>query len=301
MIKLFGEGFSNAERVGFRSAIYLNVFDSLFSLLSEIEKRGSSDDFHLSEKAIAARLRLEAAGITTTSALSPEIASELSIIWSDSAVQKMYSKRSELQILESVEYFMNKIDLISKEGYIPDQADIVRVRIRTTGVIRHNFELQDLKFQLIDVGGQRNERRKWIHHFDGVTSVFFITAISEYDQVCWEDRKTNRVTESMNLFSETINSDSFKDTSIILFLNKRDLFDQKFQHVPLSSHFQDWNGNSKEEAYEFLKEKFLSLSETPRDIFVHFTNATDPENITRVFNAVRNIIVKGHVEENAFL
>ena len=36
---------------------------------------------------------------------------------------------------------------------------------------------------MIDVGGQRSERRKWIHCFDNVTSLMFLVALSEYDQV----------------------------------------------------------------------------------------------------------------------
>ena len=36
--------------------------------------------------------------------------------------------------------------------------------------------------RMVDVGGQRSERRKWIHCFDHVTSVMFLVAISEYDQ-----------------------------------------------------------------------------------------------------------------------
>lgn len=39
-------------------------------------------------------------------------------------------------------------------------------------------------YRMIDVGGQRSERRKWIHAFEGVKAVIFLTAINEYDQVC---------------------------------------------------------------------------------------------------------------------
>ena len=35
-------------------------------------------------------------------------------------------------------------------------------------------------YRLFDVGGQRNERRKWIHLFEGVSAVIFCAAISEY-------------------------------------------------------------------------------------------------------------------------
>lgn len=40
---------------------------------------------------------------------------------------------------------------------------------------------------MLDVGGQRSERRKWIHCFDGVTVVLFCASLSEYDQVLRED------------------------------------------------------------------------------------------------------------------
>jgi len=45
---------------------------------------------------------------------------------------------------------------------------------------------------MFDVGGQRSERKKWIHCFEGVTSIIFCTAISEYDQVLLEERNQVR-------------------------------------------------------------------------------------------------------------
>ena len=46
--------------------------------------------------------------------------------------------------------------------------------------------------RMVDVGGQRSERRKWIHCFENVTSVMFLVAISEYDQTLVE---TDEVSE----------------------------------------------------------------------------------------------------------
>ena len=39
---------------------------------------------------------------------------------------------------------------------------------------------------MVDVGGQRSERRKWIHCFENVTSIMFLAALSEYDQYLFE-------------------------------------------------------------------------------------------------------------------
>ena len=48
------------------------------------------------------------------------------------------------------------------------------------------------RIHMFDVGGQRSERKKWIHCFEGVTSIIFCTAISEYDQVLLEERNQVR-------------------------------------------------------------------------------------------------------------
>jgi guanine nucleotide-binding protein G(i) subunit alpha len=97
---------------------------------------------------------------------------------------------------------------------------------------------------MFDVGGQRSERKKWIHCFESVTSIIFCTALSEYDQVLLEERNQvriclilwfpsnatlsqNRMVESLILFESVINSRWFLRTSIILFLNKIDVFKTK--------------------------------------------------------------------------
>src|SRR3954467_7976686 len=80
-----------------------------------------------------------------------------------------------------------------------------------------------LLFRMYDVGGQRGERKKWIHCFENVTAIMFIASLSEYDQVLAEDRSRNRLKESLDLFEGIINLPWFNDAPIILFLNKDDL------------------------------------------------------------------------------
>ena len=53
-------------------------------------------------------------------------------------------------------------------------------------------ELTPLRIHMFDVGGQRSERKKWIHCFESVTSIIFCTALSEYDQVLLEQRSQVR-------------------------------------------------------------------------------------------------------------
>lgn len=74
---------------------------------------------------------------------------------------------------------------------------------------------------MFDVGGQRDERRKWIQCFNDVTAIIFVCASSSYNLVLWEDATQNRLKESLSLFKNIWNNRWLKTISVILFLNKQ--------------------------------------------------------------------------------
>ncbi len=116
--------------------------------------------------------------------------------------------------------FLNSLDRIAAADYRPTQQDILLSRIKTTGIVEVKFKMKNVDFRVFDVGGQRSERKKWIHCFEDVNAIIYISAISEFDQVLFEDETTNRMVESMRLFESICNSRWFINTSMILFLNK---------------------------------------------------------------------------------
>ena len=124
-----------------------------------------------------------------------------------------YEERSKFQIVESAAYFIGRCKAIAAdEDYIPTIKDVLRVRVRTSGIVEEQYIIEDVTFVMYDVGGQRNERKKWIHCFDKVSAVIFVAALSEYDQALFEDHETNRMTEALNLFAEICNSRWFTET-----------------------------------------------------------------------------------------
>lgn len=78
--------------------------------------------------------------------------------------------------------FLDNLDRIGADGYVPTEQDILRSRLATSGIHEYNFTFQEVNFKIIDVGGQRYERSKWATAFDNVTSLIFIASLSEYDQ-----------------------------------------------------------------------------------------------------------------------
>jgi len=101
------------------------------------------------------------------------------------------------------------------------------VEKKTIGITDIHFELEKRPFILCDVGGQRNERKKWEKSFDGVSVVLFVFSLNDYDLLCYEDDKTNRLTESLQLFDQIANGDWFNKSLIMLVMNKSDLFKKK--------------------------------------------------------------------------
>ncbi|KAJ8782273.1 hypothetical protein J1605_010252 [Eschrichtius robustus] len=107
-------------------------------------------------------------------------------LWNDPGIQECYDRRREYQLSDSTKYYLNDLDRVADPAYLPTQQDVLRVRVPTTGIIEYPFDLQSVIFRMVDVGGQRSERRKWIHCFENVTSIMFLVALSEYDQVLVE-------------------------------------------------------------------------------------------------------------------
>jgi GTPase SAR1 family protein len=157
---------------------------------------------------------------------------------------------------------------------------------------------------VFDVGGQRNERRKWVHCFEDVTAVIFVASLSEYDQMLYEDETVPRMTEALNLFGEITNSRWFKNTAVLLFLNKSDLFREKIQHTPISVFFDDYAGDPHSFSMSALhiQTHFEARNrQSNREIYTHVTCATDTQNVEKVFTAAKDIVIKASLRKGGLL
>ncbi|KAG5460424.1 MAG: G protein alpha subunit, partial [Olpidium bornovanus] len=199
--------------------------------------------------------------------------------------------------------YFDSIDRISKPDYVPDDQDVLRSRVKTTGITESTFHIDELVYRLFDVGGQRSERKKWIHCFENVTAIVFLVAISEYDQVLLEDETVNRMQEALTLFDSICNSRWFVQTSMILFLNKIDRFKEKLPKSPMNKYFPDYEGgDSYDLACEYMANRFCALNKSDvKQIYTHFTCATDTSQIKFVMDAVNDIIIQANLRNVGLL
>uniref|UniRef100_A0A1L8DKV1 Putative g-protein alpha subunit n=1 Tax=Nyssomyia neivai TaxID=330878 RepID=A0A1L8DKV1_9DIPT len=291
-------GYTQEECEQYRPVVYSNTIQSLMAIIRAMGQLRI--DFADPNKTDIARQFFTYASAAEEGVLTPELVQLMKKLWSDLGVQQCFSRSREYQLNDSAAYYLNSLDRISQHNYVPTQQDVLRTRVKTTGIVETHFSFKNLHFKMFDVGGQRSERKKWIHCFEGVTAIIFCVALSGYDLVLAEDEEMNRMIESMKLFDSICNSKWFVETSIILFLNKKDLFEEKITRSPLTICFPEYTGaNTYEEASSYIRMKFENLNKRKdqKEIYTHLTCATDTNNIQFVFDAVTDVIIKNNLKD----
>ncbi|KIJ51294.1 hypothetical protein M422DRAFT_43853 [Sphaerobolus stellatus SS14] len=303
---LHKDGFTDDERLGFRSAIYDNLYESGQAIARQL---GEKKEYGLALKEenkpfVDLVMAYEIQAADPSFRFSPEIAQAMAALWKDPATEALMLKHaSDFYLMDSASYFFDMVSQISAPDYVPSTHDVLRARKKTSGIHDMRFSMgQQLSIHMFDVGGQRSERKKWIHCFEGVTSIIFCTALSEYDQVLLEAQRQNRMDESLDLFQSIINSRWFLRTSIILFLNKIDVFKQKLPKVPLDKYFTEYTGGADvNKAAKYILWRFMQLNKARLSLYPHLTQATDTNNVKIVFAAVKETILQNALKDSGIL
>jgi len=308
---LYGKPWDSDELKNFVPVVHNNLLQNLIILIDYAKSKNIVFDDEETRKLFMEKYNED-------SPIDSNLADIVRKIWNDSVVQKLWADRSSFQALECLSYYCAEENLsrLSKPGYIPTKMDVLQARVRTSGIVEEKYVMDGVQFNMFDVGGQRNERKKWIHCFDGVTAVIFVAAISEYDQMLFEDNKTRRMDESLKLFDEICNSPWFVKTSVLLFLNKKDLFEAKLSKIQYripgvrnDDFVGPYAGDSGVDFKEAVKaatdhtiSKFFAVRrDSKKEIYHHVTCATDTSNVQVVFNSCKDIILRGNLANSGFM
>ena len=184
---IYGKTYTDAERKESTSIVYLNIIQTIKYLCNQVHI------FELDGRIVAKASFAIVESLDESSDVDVATGDAIEEVWLDAAIQEVWSRRSEFQVIESIKYYFERINIIKMPDYLPTQDDILHSRVRTSGIVTEQYEIESVDYEMYDVGGQKNERKKWIHCFDNVTAVVFVAAISEYDQKLFEDQSVNRM------------------------------------------------------------------------------------------------------------
>jgi guanine nucleotide-binding protein G(o) subunit alpha len=176
------DGYSKEDYEQSREIVYSNTINSLATIIHAMEMLNVPFGDGARERD-SGMVMDKISRMADTEPFEPELLDAMKRLWADSGVQFCFTRANEYQLNDSAKYFLDQLDAIGQPNYMPTTQDILRTRVKTTGIVEINFSLKDLNFRVFDVGGQRSERKKWIHCFEDVTAIIFIVGMSEYDQV----------------------------------------------------------------------------------------------------------------------
>ncbi|KAL1871607.1 hypothetical protein VTK73DRAFT_1956 [Phialemonium thermophilum] len=295
------KGYSEDELYNYRPTIFKNLIECAKALIDAMYQFNIEPVIE-ENKAYCQFLLQYTVESGPQAVIDPRVGKAVKSIWNDPARDQLMERQTEFYLMDSAEYFFQEAERIVKPDYLPNEMDVLRARTKTTGIYETRFQMGQLSIHMFDVGGQRSERKKWIHCFENVTSIIFCVALSEYDQVLLEESSQNRMMESLLLFDSVVNSRWFMRTSIILFLNKVDIFKQKLSRSPLGNYFPDYTGgNDVNKAAKYLLWRFNQVNRAHLNLYPHLTQATDTSNIRLVFAAVKETILNNALKDSGIL
>ncbi|KAF8525956.1 guanine nucleotide-binding protein [Hysterangium stoloniferum] len=232
-------------------------------------------------------------------------------LWGHASVQGLINKR-RLRLEDSAEFFLDNIERIATTGYLPSTDDIMRARIQTMGIAEHEFEIslgpKAVKWLLYDVGGARGQRHKWIPYFDDANAIIFLAPISAFDQYLDEDAQTNRIDDSLKLFTQICSNPLLKKVHMVLFLNKTDLLRSKLEAgIQVKRYITSYGNrpNVYDSVAQYFKAHFAQVhrrsNEARRVLYIHMTSVVDTKATQQIIVNVRDSIFRGYLKDAALV
>ncbi|KAI4900568.1 hypothetical protein NFI96_026758 [Prochilodus magdalenae] len=302
---IYSRGFTKEELTSFKSAVLDNLLTSMKFVLHgmgvlriNLASRKNKAHAHSILSCVCC--------VGEDQELLPFVACALCSLWGDQGVRAAAARGHEYQLNDSALYFFENMGRIISPNYIPTEADVLRVRVRTNGIIQTQFSHNNSIYRMYDVGSQRSERKKWFSYFDDVRAVLFVVALSGYDLTLPEHPFMNCLQESLELFATVCSNTHFLKASLILLLNKTDLFCEKILHS--GRHLRLYHSNFKgpdfdvNAAARHVAALFVARCTTSgKLVYPHYTNATDTVTVRDVFSAVMNTISRQNLEAVSLL
>mmetsp|Transcript_11570 Transcript_11570/g.13293 ORF Transcript_11570/g.13293 Transcript_11570/m.13293 type:complete len:377 (+) Transcript_11570:473-1603(+) len=321
MTLLHGGGFNDKYKAEMKPKICFNLIEGALSIIKAAAKLDMPIQDENTLASVDVILEKQKGILGNKVEMDQELADAILLFRKDAVVNEIIQQRSKFQLIDSWDEFVIRLEKFPAWGgpsWMPDVEDILLARVRTTGVVDQVFQIKGTEFRIIDVGGQRSERRKWMTLFGGVTGLIFVAALSEYNQVLFEHSGTNRLVESVELWKKYANKSDFQDSAILLFLNKFDLFQKKYfhDHVPIAydgdfvkekkgsiPKYEDEENEMCEKATQWFTNlyKFQLEKTRTRMLYVHVTTALDPSNMETVINATASHILQQNMKKSGLV
>ncbi|KAF9241773.1 G-protein alpha subunit [Melanogaster broomeanus] len=229
---------------------------------------------------------------------------EIDELWKHPAVRILLNNR-RIRLDESAPFFFGDLKRISQPDYLPTTADLLNVRLQTLGVAEHSFDIElcgsRYNWLMYDVGGAVS-RHAWVPYFDDATAIIFLAPISAFDQYLEEDARTNRLDDSLQLFTAICSNKLLKNSHLVLLLNKTDLLKKKLEAgIKVRKYITSYGDrpNTYADVSEYFRAHFIQVHRRNdigrRTLYAHFTSMLDIRATQSIIVNVGEAIIRSHI------
>ncbi|KAJ2997422.1 hypothetical protein HDV02_005551 [Globomyces sp. JEL0801] len=291
---LHGNGFTSEELERAKKSILFSIFTIARTIITQASK-----EVVLSYEPIS-KLSIDEAKKN----IPDDIFHTIMSMWKDPVIKELYYSYGDLFPLNS-QHFFDKLDVLITPQYVLSHDDMLLMRTVTQKISDNIFDVdmngKTQRIHFFDVSGLKYHRKRWMSYFDDILSIVFVVDISSYDQVLSEDQDINRMVDAINLYDFIVNHPLLTKPDIILFFNKKDLYDIKIKRVSLHVHFPAYTGTIKyrfilfylgrdfscSEGLSFLQHEFLKVNKNEKKIVkIHNTCCTDTQMMRKIIKDV---------------
>lgn len=155
------------------------------------------------------------------------------------------------------------------------------------------MHLGRLDLAVIELGGCRSERRKFIHALEEMQAIFFTAELNVYDNALLhgQEDRANIMGEQLVLFDSIVNTRYFPNCPVVLLLDGANAFRRKLAVSPVKRSFPEYEGDGTfEDAAQFFVCKFLELNRAHRVIFTYVYDSSDTQSVDRVLDSLEETL-----------
>jgi guanine nucleotide-binding protein subunit alpha len=221
---IYTEGFSDEERLVFVNIVRSNVLIGI----KELAEQTTARNLEVEEKRRKYIRFFKENNVFELVLTEKNVLKKVKSLWEDPAIQDAWSLCKNYQVqVSQLDYFIDNLERITESEFLPNNEDIVRARQRTAGAYSTRFNAFKFVWEIIDVGGQIPERKKWTEIVkEGFASIIYFASLDEYNMESSEVEGKTKMEVSLGVFEKLIADPAFKGCTI-LFLTKLDLFKEK--------------------------------------------------------------------------
>lgn len=235
---IYNRQFNHPERTKFIGMLWDNTIESMFILLDEANKANLDVDPEDVDKSKVIHDLGMAHKSRAPQKLTVEHATLIQALWQTKRIQDIYANRHAFWLLDQASYYFTHAVRFAQfdeesvhQDKWPNDQDIIAARSKTTGLKYTDIKQPPHTFTFVDVGGQRNERKKWIECFEHVSMILFVVDAAGFFKVLYEDTDINNIVESLDVFEHLItNFEMFQRIPVRLVFNKMDVLRKQLAH-----------------------------------------------------------------------